>query len=460
MRADLLIQADVTPGFASGQPTYIDSSLIGWDYGLFRNGLLLTPQVDYQVNSNGFTLSSNVAANDEFILRFSKYNPVTPDDTTYTNGIDINLVLPALEKRLGWRQPLKAGSIPISTNAESLSGRYFQDFHGLVTIPNIKSTMEEEGVSNADLNTYLLQLQDSAIMRCLSEVFRESSLIEQKLMYTRFGTMDLIIQNGTNFCGYMINIANDFSISTQITECTLYFDADVSFNLYVYQDGVKTPIRTIPVACKAYERTIVQFDRLYLTYKTGRKYYIGYFQEELGAAHAIQEMVDTWASTFCFEAVPLAAPKDIFFGFNHNYRMYTALPRGLNLEIITFYDHTQQILGKTNLFDEAIGLSMAVMVLEQITTSTRGNLKERLTKEIIEKAYMDLNQAFPTKDIPVTPGLKSRLIAEYSKLTKAFYKDTESNSINRNTQGGFDTYNNKWATANFKQMSNPAMTKS
>lgn len=38
IRADLVIQADVTPGFASGGTTYTDTSLVGWTYSVERKG--------------------------------------------------------------------------------------------------------------------------------------------------------------------------------------------------------------------------------------------------------------------------------------------------------------------------------------------------------------------------------------------------------------------------------------
>jgi hypothetical protein len=84
----------------------------------------------------------------------------------YANGFDTDLVLPALRKRLGWRQPTVAGS-PVLTvaNTTSLSSRYFgQSFHALCTIANLKSNQEDPAIIDADFNTYLSTLQDDLIM--------------------------------------------------------------------------------------------------------------------------------------------------------------------------------------------------------------------------------------------------------------------------------------------------------
>jgi hypothetical protein len=291
----------------------------------------------------------------------------------------------------------------------------------------------------------------------LSEVFRTQSLIEQKLLFTRFGTMDQSIDNNHQFVGYIINVANDFDISTQINTATLYFDQDVSFNLYLFMDGIKNPLKTIPVSCVAYQRTVIHFDSLILNYEIGRKYYFAYFQDELGTARAIREQVDIWATTRCFESYPYNAPAISAIDFNHNYRQYGFLPQGLNLEMISFRDHTQRILRKANLFDEAIGLTVAVMVLEAINTSTRSNVTERQTKMVSGSLYQDINQAFATEQIPLMPGLKSRLVSEYKKLIDSFYPKAEATVYSQEVDSlGIES---SWYKQNLRQITNPPIAK-
>ena len=198
---------------------------------------------------------------------------------------------------------------------------------------------------------------------------------------------------------------------------------------------------------------------MYLNYKTGRRYFIGYFQDDLGSVKAVQEQVDTWATMLCFEARPFAAPRvGTAFDFNHNYKQYTALPRGINLEVITFRDHTQQILRKANLFDEAIGLTVSVMALELINMSTRSNVTERQTKMVSGTLYQEINQAYPTDTIPVTPGLKSRMFSEYKMLRESFFPKIKSDSSTRNrTMKGLDGYESNWIKNNIDFANNPPM---
>ena len=462
MRDDLFLIVGETPGLNAGQTIYNSTDLIGWKYSIELRGIgTLQPTIDYNIlSTGGFQLLKSVFETGETII-IHYINYISPASTSnYTNGIDLSIVLPELENRIGWRQPTKANSPVLNSyNLFSKSGRVFDAFHSLVSINSLKSVQEDDKISDADFNTFLKNLQDDAILRTISEVFRNSPLIEQKLLYTRYGTMDLPIINSGLFCGYMLNIANDFGITTQINNCTLYFNGTKDFNLYIFQDGVLAPLRTIPVHVDPYVRNEVRLDNLYLTFKTGRRYFIGYFQDDLGSVQAIQEQVDTWAKTYCFEAIPFAAPKiQSAFDFNHNYKQYTVLPRGLNLEVISFRDHTQQILRKAPLFDEAIGLTVTVMVLEQMNMSIRSNVNERQVKMVSGNLYQEINQAYATDTVPITPGLKSRLNAEYKMLKESFFPKIKADSSNRqNCFNGLDTYESNWIKNNIEFASNPPM---
>lgn len=468
MTTPLYLTAGVSPGMSVGGTVYVNTDLAGKDFTLERvdQGTMYpdtsdNPTPDYSVRSaGGFILiipGQTFGSGEKFVLTINSTATVTPSGTPrYTNGFDLTAVLSSLRKRLGWRQPTMSGSPVLnSDNLTSTSGRYFQSFHSLVTINKIKEIVEDKDADDTQFNEYLTNLQTDAIMRCLNEVFREPELLEQKLMYTRFATMDQSVNNSGQFVGWIINVANAFGISTQINTATLYFDQDCSFNLYLFMDGIKSPLQTIPVSCVAYERTVIEFESLVLNFKIGQKYYFGYFQSELGSARAIREQVETWATTRCFEAFTFTAPAtNSNTDFNHNYRQYGMLPLGVNLEIISFRDHTQKILRKANLFDEAVGLTVAAMVIEEIVMTTRTNSVQGQTGEQANKIFTDLNQAYATDNIPLMPGLKSRIAAELKRLRLTFFPEAQPMSISMdggNMLGGEST----WLRQNMRQLTNP-----
>lgn len=382
----------------------------------------------------------------------------------YTNGFDIDLVLPALQQRLGWQQPTLAGSPVLATpNTVSNSGRNFgQSFHAMCTINNLKSNQEDPALTDDQFNAWLSGLQNDMILRSLNEVFRSQELIEQVLLYTRFGYNDIPIVNSSQFVGYVINIANDKSVATQINFLTLYFTEGCSFPISLYEDGVKDPIVTFTVTCSAWERTIWELDgssdnnpQIVLKFVRGRRYYLGYFQDDLGSAQGIREQIDSWETSLCFEAYPLSAPLDDIFGFNHNYRQFPFLPGGINMEVISFRDHTEKIIRKANLFDEMQGLQMAAFTLELINNSMRTNRDQRLSEQQSNRTFVELNQAFPTKEQPITPGLKSRIDREMTKLRQTFFPKQGPVSLPTCSDGGLDQLDAVWAKQNYRQLTNP-----
>lgn len=443
----------------AGTTTIVYPLLAGVEAYLEKDGEGTMPYDQYtQLTTGGFELADAVFIDGEIYFIHLTGQVDTPvGNGEYSNGFNITPVIATLLKRIGWRPSTLAGSPTLNAdNLTSLSKRYFQSFHAIVTPQNVYDVQENSEISDDEFNQLLTDLQTDAIMRCLTETFREVELLEQVLLYTRTGMMDIPVTNTGYFAGYMINIAEQQAYSTQINFATLYFDRDVTFNLYLFQDGIKTPLKTIEVSCIAWERTVVEFDSLVLNFKTGRKYYFGYFQADLGEARAIREQVETWARTLCFEAIAITAPPDEMFAFNHNYKQYVSLPYGLNLEMISFRDHTQKILRKPNLFDEAVGLQMAMMVIEMILNSTRTNGNERITKEISGKLYMDVKQAFPTKEVPVTAGLQSRFERELRKMRNTFFPPEEAMSTSmESNQYGLDSYEKTWAKANLSVMRNP-----
>jgi len=352
----------------------------------------------------------------------------------YTNGFDNDLVLPALQQRLGWVQPTVSGSPVINAdNLTSLSGRCFQDFHSIVTIQNIKESQEDPNISDDDLNTLLVRLQQNAINRSLNEIFRVPQLIEQNYLFNRSGYSDIVEQTGNRAVGYVINTAPDQKISTQATFASLLFDGDCTINMYLFLDGVREPLQTMPVTVTAWANTIVPLDNVVLNYKAGGLYYLCYFESELpDGVHAIKQQVSGYSNNLCFSAWSFSAPltTDGTY-FAHNYRSYGSLPTALNLEVISFYDHTQKIIRNAQLFDEVQGLQMAVMVLEMINMSTRTNITQRQTQQQTSTLDRDLNQAYPTNEVPVTSGLKSRIFMEFKRLRQTFFPDAQPNYANR-----------------------------
>lgn len=346
----------------------------------------------------------------------------------YSNGYNITKVLTALSGRVGWRQPTSTDFFTLNAaNTTSNSGRCFQDFHAIVTPQNILDTQEDSSISEDDFNSYLANLQNSVILKCLNGVFNKRELLERKLLFERFGRQDYPNINEGKFVGIRILPARDFGKTCQIDSVILYFDSAVTFNLYLFHDASKAPIWSQSVTAQANKQTIIQITppNQYLNYSENSKsgvFYLGYFQDDLGSAKAINEIVERFNTFYNFGLTPCELPKiagqvDI----DRNNVSYTIKTHGLNLQMMAFRDYSQLIIGNPYLFDELIGLQMAADVIELIQNSSRTNKNERITKEMSSKLYTDLNLAMATDEFPYSTGLKSRIQRELQRVKKEFF---------------------------------------
>ncbi|HEY4112192.1 hypothetical protein [Puia sp.] len=414
-------------------------SLVGQDCWIEKTGYGTYPYDGYQVlSAGGFRLVGGTTFN------AGETWYIHQSDLAYgsaggnrTNGFNLSAIMALLLNRIGWRQStIPKYAILDSNNQISISLRYFNDFHALCTVPNLRDCQDNPEISNADFNAYLQSLQRSAIARCLNSVFQEPDDLEHVLLYERNTRIEQAADNTGLFVGYEIKVGQSFDIAVQIDSVRLYFDQHVTFPLYLFKDGKRSPIWTSTVTATAFEATIVDFSDLVLNYigpeTKGAMFYFGYFQTDLGSARAIREQVEGWNKTLCFCAGAITAPQTGPLLFNSSLRYITNVPYGLNLEMSSFRDHTAMITKRANVFDNAVGLQMVYNVLEQILYSTRSNDKERILKEGFGSAgvMLELKGAIPASDVAKTTGLSQKIETEIARLQKTFFPKPKGQTLN------------------------------
>lgn len=422
MNKPILITVGVTAGLVAGTSSYTDANLKGKNLWVKRQGNAALLAKDYSINDNGgFALSAAKFVSGEVYEIYVIDLATNQNLGSYTNGFDYNRVMSAMYGRLAFR-----GEEP-----PSRSGRYFQDFHAIVGVDNISKTMP----LGSDLSEHLSQLQQAAILRTLNGVFREKEYYENVLLYEREDGLTRLVPNTGLFCGYEINIASDGLRAVQIEAAVLNFNTDVTFPLYLFKDGKKSPIWQQSVSAVAGEATVIPLSDLVLTYLSGTtkggRFYFGYFQSDLGAVKAIEETVDDWASTRMFEASPFysVATTGDFDRVNIQEPSYSY---GLNLQMSSFRDHTAAIVAKANLFDEAIGLQTAFMVIEQIIYAVRSNGSERVLKDTIDMVglQLELNGYVAVTDVSKVEGIAQRIKKELDRLNTSFFPKPKATTIN------------------------------
>jgi hypothetical protein len=288
-----------------------------------------------------------------------------------TNGFNPSLVIEALGTEVLWK-----------SQGTSTSGRYFQDFHPICNEEIV--TLLANNVT--DYPTFLTELTNSVVLECVNSVYNKSQLIDSsRLCFNRSDVM-LVTQPVNNqvppvFAGLKLQLAHgDYGI--KLSNLMLFFTEDVTFNMYLYNDMNFPPLYTIRVTAKAYQQVIVplQNDRVlnYLTpsMNKGGIWYFGYYQADLGTAKAIYypvtfnlyHPVSVWSFSAPTYIDPLGQTN-----FRRNVVGANNLTYGLNLEIATMVDATNNIVSNPSLWDNMIGYKMACKIIQLCMFSYRTN---------------------------------------------------------------------------------------
>lgn len=349
-----------------------------------------------------------------------------------SNGFNTTQVLEKLTGRLGWRQPITVPPTVNAANLKATSGRHFEDFHPMVTLQNIQDTIEHgEAMTDGQFNTFLTNMQESAILRTINGVFNKPQLIESTLIFDRKLRNDIPTNNFGKFCGYRLMVGQG-EFALQVSRAAFIFNADVSFTFYLYQDMILEPLYNIQVNATAYNETYVELPDWIINYisnkSMGGVFYIGYYQDEIAAQNAValDEFVTQWNRSFAFGYTAMEAVADFSTKtFKRIAVPYTLRTYGMNLEIQTYYDFTNKIVKNASLFDEAIGLTMAIEVLGYITYSARSNKTQRITQEMGSIIYNEIMNSGDALQLnPYVAGLKQQLIQEIGRLNRNFFADS------------------------------------
>lgn len=424
----------------AGTTDYINASLKGKEFYVSKSGEGIIPYTSYQVlAAGGFRLlgGPTFQNGEVYFVTITAENSEASTNSSYTNGFNYSRVMNAMLQRIGFRQPTESKfAIVNSANQISTSGRYFDDFHALVSAKNIREIQPDPTISDANFNTHLESMKRAAIMRSLNGVLNVPEHIERTLLYDREDDQQLdLVPNTGLFVGYEIETPKDDTISVHIESAILMFNEDVVFNLYLFKDGKKSPLLVREVSAIAFEPTVVNLSDVILNYLSvnskGSTFYIGYFQDDLGTAKAINELGE-FSRQLCFCASPMSSKKKAGeYDFDRTYISETNITYGLNLEISTFRDHTNATVKNAHLFDELIGLNFAYSTLEAIVYSTNRNQTQSTIADEMTKAGLQLEMqgAIAAPDSPQVESLTKRIRREAERVRKEFYPKPKAQSV-------------------------------
>jgi hypothetical protein len=295
-------------------------------------------------------------------------------------------------------------------NQESRSGLYFQDAN-FVTLQNIYDCQENKDITEDQFNLLLENMQKTAILDGVRKVTKgESNFIANVNLYPFEKTFDNVITKNGKLVLIEIEPLRS-EIVSKIKWVELSFDADATFNLYLFNSNLEDPIETKEVTTSAGEAKVVNLD-WYISnddsYKGGT-FYIGYYEDDVNANACKKDydLASLRVETPYFNVEPVYMD-----GWNVRKKTYSSKSYGLNLGIEIYTDYTQLIIQNQELFWDVIQLQMTEKVLNLIQSSTRTNIKERALA-----ARLELHGS---KEHGIT-GIKEQLDIAVSTLRKALF---------------------------------------
>ena len=303
-----------------------------------------------------------------------------------SNGFNPTLVLDALQNEVLW---LSQGT--------SNSGRYFQNFHPICDETILQSLCNTSQYSSYD--AFLSSLNDSVVLDCVNAVYNAPQLIDKsKLIFERSDIM-LVTQPVQNqappqFVGLKFQLApGDYGI--KVSNLMLFFTEAVTFPIYLYNDMDLPPMYKIMVTTKAYQQVIINLqNNVFLNYLTpannkGGIWYLGYYQADVIAASPTAKAIYYPITVNQFHPVTCwsySAPTEIDPMGNLNFQRQLVgannLTYGMNLEISTMVDATNDIVENPSLWDNLFGLKMAAKVIEYCIFSYQSNDVQRAVQAI------------------------------------------------------------------------------
>jgi hypothetical protein len=334
---------------------------------------------------------------------------------------DVTTVQNGLTGLVGIRQPQNPTyAILDATNTQSDSGLYLDNVSHFKT-EYLIDTIDYKDASDAEKNTFITNMQKSAISTIMYELFGEQSYIDRNFIYSEATTRQTPESGITNgFVGFEIEPSKKKNLGFEITRVRLEFQGTGTVKLLLFNSNKNAPLLTKDV-------TITDSDQVeelnwYIDSTDGDykgKYYFGYIYdgslvpfkrdfEDSNRRNSISQLkIKPSYVTGANDATIFDL--DQVFELSEN--------TGLNPDITVYDDYTDLILQNKRLFARAIQLQWGIDAMRNYISTPRSNRNERLSKDVMAQTLQAIEGSTINNPLKVT-GLTEYLGDEIIKLRK------------------------------------------
>jgi len=349
-----------------------------------------------------------------------------------------NRVVAELKTVLGWKDFWDLSQIPTlgSPLNDTDTGEYYQDFSGALRLDYISSLLAH----NRPLATYLDTVETESITQVLNSIEETKKIgnfgkdLASSEVVFNVGRKTATLTNESRFCGVMFEVKDSVGIRATINRIGLYLTAAVTnLDLYLFHSSQEQVVEqftfTSTTANSFSWNTIsraLDWDDGTIT---GGTWYLGYYQDDLGtqSSAAVQYTAMNWLHGYCSQCGQKA--NDIAYKSIRNrvemtgfYVQSANLPVsktemfdpsvaiitnsnnwGFNFHISVTCNLTQFWIDNKRTLKTAIGVKVAMKVLEMMKFSSQMNNVEESVKIMIIR---DLEGTADTGQKPMWLRLK------------------------------------------------------
>jgi hypothetical protein len=347
--------------------------------------------------------------------------------------IDPNIINSIAVGVVGWEQPTRSGSPTITAaNKGSTSGLTFQGGHALCTIDNIKSAVDDDSITDANLNILLTLLAQRGLTDICNAIFTDDDHLDTGLYFKYESRFSDLLDNDVSFVGYQIDLgSNNISqgslkrndISIIIRDLILEMSGVGTVKVLLFNSQISAPIISTSITTLANTATTKLAEWTLNDLDHGGMWYVGYLRSQL-ISQGIQAIKRNYKQAIFPTVFPEVGIRPIrvlnwdsetmFDPLTLRYEYYTW---GMNFRMSMYEDYTNFIKTNINRFAKALQLQVCVNVLKMISNSTRSNKSERLSKAY---AMLELDGNRNNPNMPYTVGLNRELKVEIDKLRNTY----------------------------------------
>jgi len=322
---------------------------------------------------------------------------------------------------VGWKQSSRTGSPVLDTaNKASSSGLYYQMGNGLCTVENIKAAVDDEAISDVNINTYLADLAKSALNDVCHRVFDVEDFVDGGLLLKHENKFSETLDNGTDFVGFEIDLSKRNDLSVILNSLLLEFNAVDSVKVLLFNSQVNAIIDSETIATLANSVKSTSAGWVLNDLQYGGKWYVGYLRSGL-TAKAIKRNFSLASLQTAFAGVDIKPIKVAGWNaetmFDPSLVTYTSDTWGMNFNISIYKDYTDIVKSNVNRFAKALQLQVCANVIDLLSNSVRSNKNERLSKAY---ALVELNGNRYNPAFPEHSGVLSKLNTEIKILRNTY----------------------------------------